>query len=44
MLANVKSVYKIKAIQKWAFCFMLKDYESSHENLLKRSGKPSMNL
>ena len=44
MLANAKSVYKIKATQKRALRFLLNDYESSYEDLLKRSGKPRMNL
>ena len=44
MLANVKSVYKIEAIQEKALCFMFSDYESSNEGLLKKSGKPSVNL
>ena len=44
MLKNAKSVHKIKAIQKRALCFMLNDYESSNEDLLKKSGNPSMNL
>ena len=44
MLTNAKSVYKIEAIQKRALRFMLNDYESSYEDLLKKSGNPSMNL
>ena len=44
MLANAKSVHKIEAIQKRALRFMFNDYESSYEDLLKKSGKPSMNL
>lgn len=44
MLANAKSVHEIEAIQKRALCFMLNDYESSHEDLLKRSRKLNMNL
>ena len=44
MLANAKSVHKIEIIQKRAFRFMFNVYESSYEDLLKNSGKPSMNL
>ena len=39
MLANAKSEHEIEAIQKRTLCFMLKDYESSYEDLLKRSRK-----
>ena len=39
MLANVKSVHKIEAIQKRTLRFMLKDYENSYEDLWQRSGK-----
>ena len=44
MLANAKSVHKIKATQKRAWGFMLNDYESSYKDLLRKSGNPSMNL
>ena len=44
MLTNAKSVHKIEVIQKRALRFMLNDYESSYEDLLKKSGNPSMNL
>ena len=44
MLTNTKSVHKIEAIQKRALRFMLNNYESSYEDLLKKSGNPSMNL
>ena len=44
MLANAKSVHKIKATQKRALCSMLNDYEGSYEDLLKKSWKISMNL
>ena len=44
MLTNAKSVHKIEVIQKKAFRFMLNDYESSNEDLLKKSEKPSMNV
>ena len=44
MLTNAKYVHKIEAIQKGALRFMLNDYESSYEDLLKKSGNPSMNL
>ena len=44
MLTNAKSLHKIEAIQKRAFSFMLNDYGSSYEDLLKKSGNPSMNL
>ena len=44
MLTNAKSVHKIEAIQKRALRFMLNDYESSYKGLLKKLGKPSMNL
>ena len=44
MLTNVKFVHKIEAIQKMALRFMLNDYGSSFEDLLKKSGNPSMNL
>ena len=43
-LTNAKSVHKIEAIKKRALRFMLSDYESSYEDLLKKSGNPSMNL
>lgn len=39
-----KSNAKSKAIQRRAWRFMLNYYESSYEDLLKRLGKPSMNL
>ena len=38
------SVHKIKVIQKRALRFMLHNYESYYEDLLKRSEKPGMNL
>ena len=41
---NAKSVHKIEAIPKRVLCFMLNDYESSYEDLLKISGKASVNL
>ena len=44
MLANAKSVHKIETIRKGALRSMLNDYESSSEDLVKNSGKPSMNL
>ena len=44
MLTNVKSVHKIDNIWKRTLRFMLNDYESSYEVLLKRSRNPSMNL
>ena len=44
MLTNAKSVHKIEAIQTRALRFMSNDYESSYEDLLKKSGNPSMNL
>ena len=44
MLANVKSAHKIEATQKRASRFILKDYENSYEDLLKRLGKPSINI
>ena len=43
MLTNAKSVHKIEA-QERALRFMLNGYESSYEDLLKKSGNPSMNL
>ena len=43
-LTNAKSVHKIEAIQTRVLRFMLKDYGSSCEDLLKKSGNPSMNL
>ena len=36
MLTNAKSVHKIEAIQKEALRFMLNDYESSNEDLLRK--------
>ena len=44
MLTNAKSIHKIEALQKRAMRFMLNDYESSYENLLKKSENPNMNL
>ena len=44
MLANAKSVHKIEIIQKRAFRLMFNACESSYEDLLKNSGKTSMNL
>ena len=38
------SVHKIEDIQKRDLRFMLSYYESSYEDLLKKSGNPSMNL
>ena len=43
LLTNTKSVHKIKTVQKRTLRFMLNDYESSDEDLLKKSGNPSMN-
>ena len=43
-ILNAKSVHKVEAIQKKALRFMLNDYESSCEDLLQKSGNPSMNL
>ena len=43
ILINAKSVHKIEAIQKRALRFMLNDYESFYEDLLKKSGNPSLN-
>ena len=44
ILINAKSVHKTEAIQKRALHFMLNDYASSYEDLLKKSGNPSLNL
>ena len=44
MLANAKSAHRIEAIQKRALRFMLNDHESSYEDLLKKSGNPSISL
>ena len=44
MLAYAKSVHNIEAIQKKVFRFMLNDSESSYKDLLKRLGKPNLNL
>ena len=44
MLINAKSIHKIGTIQKRAMRFMLNDYESSYENLLKKSENPNTNL
>ena len=44
MLTNAKSAHKTEAIQERALRFILKDYGSSYEDLLKKSGNPSMNL
>ena len=44
MLTDANSVCKIETIQKRALRFMLNDYESSYEYLLKKSGNPRMNL
>ena len=44
ILTNAKSVHKTEAIQKRALRFMLNDCESSYEDLLKKSGNPSLNL
>ena len=44
MLTNAKSVHKIESIQKSALRFMLNDFESSYEDLLKKSGNPSLKL
>ena len=38
MLAKAKSVHKIEAIEKGALLFKLTKYQSSYEDLLKRSG------
>ena len=43
-LTNAKSVHKIEATQKRTLHFILNDYGSSYEDLLKNSGNPSMNL
>ena len=34
----MKYIHKIEAIQKRALRFMLNDYESSYEDLLKKAG------
>ena len=39
ILTNAKPVHKIEAFQKRALRFMLNDYESSYEDLLKKSGQ-----
>ena len=44
MLTNAKSVHKNEAIQKRVLRFILNDYESSSEDLLKKSGNLSMDL
>ena len=44
MLTSTKSLHKMEAIQKRVLRFMLNDYESSYEDLFKKSGNPSMNL
>ena len=44
MVANAKSVNKVEVILKKALHLMLNDHECSYKDLLKRSGKPSMNL
>ena len=43
-VSNVKSVYKIEAIQKRTLRFILNDHGSLYEDLLKRSRKQSMGL
>ena len=40
MFVNTKPVHKIEVIQKRALSFMINNYESSYEDLLKRLGKP----
>ena len=44
MLTSTKSLHKMEAIQERVLRFMLNDYESSYEDLFKKSGNPSMNL
>ena len=39
MLTNAKSAHKVEAIQKRALRFMLNEYESSYEDLLKKIRK-----
>ena len=44
MLENAKSVHKIQALRKRLLGFLINDYESSYEDLLKRSRKTSVYL
>ena len=39
MLTNAKSAHKVEPIQKRALRFMLNEYESSYEDLLKKIRK-----
>ena len=42
ILAN--SLFKVENLQKWALRFLLNDYSSSHEQLLKIPGKTTINV
>ena len=44
MLSSVKSLNKIENLQKRALRFMLSDYESSHDELLRLSGSCAINV
>ena len=44
MLTNANSIHKIEAIQQRFLRFVLNHYKSSYEDLLNKSGKPTMNL
>ena len=43
-LANIQSLNKIENLQKRTLYFLLKNYGSSHKDLLLKSGCPNMNL
>ena len=44
MLTNANSIHKIEAIQQRFLRFVLNHYKSSYEDLLNKSGKPTVNL
>ena len=42
--SSAQSLNKIENLQKKALHFLLNDYDSTHEDLLEKSGYPNMNL
>ena len=44
MFSHAKSLMKVEALQKRALCFLYNDYNSSLEEILKKSGKVYMEV
>ena len=43
MFSSAKSLNKVESLEKRALCFLYEDYVSSHEELLQKAGKETMN-